>query len=316
MANATPSRYGQINGAGAVDAIFLKVFAGEVLTAYDKNITLRERTRRRLIDSGKSAAFPTTYVASGGYHTAGAEIVGRPILSNEVVITVDDPLISDVFISNIDEAKAHYDVRGPYSTEQGRYLARQEDKNIARSIHLAANSAALHTGDTGGQNVVSANSKVSATALASALWASKQLLDNADSLSSGEPVYAPLLPAQWYLMAQEVSILVNRDHNPNANYAAGTLDLIGGIELLKSNNYPWGVNESADATIFNTSLRRNMTNTTTCVFTPDAAATVQLMGLALEAGYDMRRQGTLLIAKYALGHGSLIPKASVEIKTA
>jgi len=31
--------------------------------------------------------------------------------------------------------------------------------------------------------------------------------------------------------------------------------------------------------------------------------------------YDVRRQGTLLVAKYAMGHGILRPDAAFEIKT-
>jgi len=32
--------------------------------------------------------------------------------------------------------------------------------------------------------------------------------------------------------------------------------------------------------------------------------------------YDMRRQGTLMVSKYAMGHGVLRPEAAVGIKEA
>ena len=35
MANASPSRLGQIQGAGAEDALFLTQFSGKVLTAFE-----------------------------------------------------------------------------------------------------------------------------------------------------------------------------------------------------------------------------------------------------------------------------------------
>ena len=41
--------------------------------------------------------------------------------------------------------------------------------------------------------------------------------------------------------------------------------------------------------------------------------TVKLLDLAAEMEYDMRRQGTLIVSKYALGHGILRPEASVEL---
>ena len=47
-----------------------------------------------------------------------------------------------------------------------------------------------------------------------------------------------------------------------------------------------------------------------------AVGTVKLMDLAVESEYDIRRQGTLMVAKYAVGHGALRPEAAVQIQTA
>jgi len=41
-----------------------------------------------------------------------------------------------------------------------------------------------------------------------------------------------------------------------------------------------------------------------------------LMDLATEMEYDIRRQGTLMVAKYAMEHGVLRPEAAVGIKEA
>lgn len=52
MAAATPSRLGQADSAGDAKALFLKVFAGEVLTAYEQVVVLKSLTRHRMITSG------------------------------------------------------------------------------------------------------------------------------------------------------------------------------------------------------------------------------------------------------------------------
>jgi hypothetical protein len=52
------------------------------------------------------------------------------------------------------------------------------------------------------------------------------------------------------------------------------------------------------------------------VFQKTAVGTVKLMDLAMESAYDIRRQGTLFVAKYAMGHGVLRPECSVELKKA
>lgn len=55
MANAVPSRVGQIAGAGAVDALFLKLFSGETLKAF-RDINLFDPLHvTRTITMGKSA---------------------------------------------------------------------------------------------------------------------------------------------------------------------------------------------------------------------------------------------------------------------
>lgn len=314
MANATVSRLGQSGLAGDAKALFLKVFAGEVLTAFETMVMLKEKTRFRTIANGKSAQFPATFQASGGYHTPGTEIVGKQIAHNEVVISIDDLLISDVFIANIDEAANHYDVRAPYTTEMGRYLAKFYDANIARNIVRAARGGALFTGDTGGTQIVDADARTNATSLAASLWASKQALEEGDVPVDIMSVYASLLPAQWYLLAQEPTLILNRDIGGEGSYAKGTFSLVGGVEVSKSNNLPWAVNDSAN-TELPTDYRIDMTNTVGTVHVESAVATVQLLGLAMESEYDIRRQGTLMVGKYAVGHGPLRNKSAVEITT-
>lgn len=314
MANATVSRLGQIDLAGDVKALFLKVFAGEVLTAFETSTILKPLTRQRVIQSGKSAQFPAIYKADSGYHTPGTEIVGSQIRHAEVIVNIDDLLISHVFISNIDEAMNHYDVRGPYSTELGLALGRAYDKNVARNLVRAARGAALFTGDQGGSTLDDADANTSATSLAGSIWAGKQTLEEKDVPVESTEVNCAVKPAQWYLLAQEPTLILNRDVDGDGSYSKGTFSMVGGVQVRKSNNLPWGVNDSANAAI-PTDYRVNMSTTVGVVFVEAAVATVQLMGLSMESEYDIRRQGTLMVAKYAVGHGPLLNKCAVEIRT-
>jgi len=43
---------------------------------------------------------------------------------------------------------------------------------------------------------------------------------------------------------------------------------------------------------------------------------VKLLDLGMESEYQISRQGTLMVAKYAVGHGVLRPEAAVELSTA
>jgi hypothetical protein len=49
------------------------------------------------------------------------------------------------------------------------------------------------------------------------------------------------------------------------------------------------------------------------VFTPDAVATVKLLDLGMESEYQINRQGTLMVAKYAMGHNVLRPACCIGL---
>jgi hypothetical protein len=48
--------------------------------------------------------------------------------------------------------------------------------------------------------------------------------------------------------------------------------------------------------------------------TKEAIGTVKLLDLATESDYQIERQGTLFVAKYAMGHGVLRPECSVVVE--
>jgi len=313
MANATPSRLGQVQGAGDARALFEKVFVGEVLTAFETNVILKPLTEHKTIASGKSASFPAIYKGSAAYHTPGTELTGTAIQHNELVISVDDQLIADTFIANIDEAMNHYDVRSPYSTELGLALALFYDKNVARNIARAARGEALFAADVGGSQITDADSDSSATSLAGSIWTAKQTMEEGDVPVEAIPVQCVLKPAQWYLLAQEATLVLNRDVDGDGSYSKGSFSMIGGVNVSRSNAMPF-VDSSADSTI-PAPYRLDMSNTTALIFVSRAAATVQLIGMATEEIYDGRRQGTLMLGKMAVGHGPLINKAAVEVIT-
>jgi len=49
------------------------------------------------------------------------------------------------------------------------------------------------------------------------------------------------------------------------------------------------------------------------VMTQDAVATVKLMDMSVESEYQINRQGTLIVSKYAMGHNVLRPACAVSI---
>lgn len=311
MANMVPSRIGQANGSGAVDALFLKVFAGEVLTAFREKTAFISRSMVRTISSGKSAQFPASWKGTAAYHTPGTQLVGTAVAHNERVVIIDDMLIADRFIANIDEARSHYDVRSEYSYDMGRALAKAYDSNVAQVGILAARASTTVTGGNGGTQITDTDARTNADSLVGSILDAAQALDEKDVPE--EDRYCFLKPGPYYNLVESGSKALSTDYNPggNGSLASGKIYRIGGIELVKTNNLP-----QANISSGPTAYQGDFTNTAALVMHRSAVGTVKLLDLSMEGAYLIEYQGTLMVAKYAIGHGILRPESAVEIKVA
>lgn len=312
MSNATPSRLGAINGGVDKDALFLKVFAGEVLTAFAEKNVMMDKHQVRTISNGKSAQFPVTGNFSAEYHTPGNEILGSSMNHAERIITIDDLLIAHTFIANIDEAKNHYDVRANYSTKIGEALANTADRHLLQNAVLAARGSATVTGGFGGSRITNANMATDADVLIAAIFEAAQKFDEKDVPENDR--YVVLRPAQYYLLAQTTKVM-NKDWGGAGVYADGKVLRIAGVTLVTSNHIP--STNITTGVASGTSARYAVDARTTVgvAFQKEAIGTVKLLDLAMESEYDIRRQGTLMVAKYAMGHGILRPECAIELAT-
>ena len=314
MATANVNKLGQINQTGDERELFLKIFTGEVMQAFDEKNMFLDKTSVRTISQGKAATFAQIGNIGAEYHTPGTEILGDNVSHAEIQITIDDLLISHAFIADIDEAMNHYDVRGPYSKEMGRKLADEMDRNIGNEIIRSARSSATLTDGSmpGGSQIfdadlMSATFETKIQALAKALFTSAQTLDEKDV---PEDRYVAFKPAEYYALAQNLD-LINKDYGGQGAIAEGNLLKVAGIKVLKHNKVP-----QSDDTATNTFHGINAENTVGMVWTPEAVGTVKLRDLAMRADYDPRRLGTLMVAKYLVGHGVIRPECAIELATA
>jgi len=313
MSNATPSRVGQIAQAGATDALFLKVFSGEVLSSFNARTVMADKTRVRNITSGKSAQFPAMGRITAGYHTPGAEITGKKVNHGEKVVTIDDLLLSDSFISNIDEAKNHYEVRSEYSTQMGQALAQTFDRNL---LSLAVKTARAGEAGAVAEQGAAVSTDIGATptiqTIVDALYAEAAAMD--DLFLPAEDRFVIVSPSTYYGLVQNDK-LVDRDfNNGNGSYADGTIMKVAGMSIVKSSNLV--VDHTTDTVDFGTKYQVNASDTSALVFQRGALATVKLMEMASESEYDIRRQGTLMVSKMAVGHGAVNPQGIRELRAA
>jgi len=328
MANSIPNFPGQDQLSGDTRALMLDLAAGEVITAFESKTIMRDKHQTRTLSNGKSVKFPAIWRAGGGYHTPGTEITGRKIAHTEIKVEPDDKLVSDVFVADIDEILNHFDVRQPYTTEMGNFLARHYDRNVMRTILLAARAGALFSGDQGGTAIQNSILATDANALIDAFSAGKQAMDEKDVPVDVQEVYGLLRPAQWYLVARS-------DKNLNSNFNGGesgageaasirkmTLTTIDDIKILKSTITPFGEDsrsgvfvDAANENFIPAAYRGSFGTTVGCLWTPMAAASVIVQEVGFQVVPQPEKQGDLMLSRMMVGTRRLRSKCAVELRT-
>ena len=336
------SRSGLIQGGSDNDALFLKVFSGEILTSFSETNVMKDLHMIRTISSGKSAQFPVSGIATAQYHTVGENIVESSsgymsqIGMNEKIITIDDVLVSSTFIANIDELKKHYDVRSIYAAELGKALAKRFDIATMKTLYAASQDSANLSNTPAGTSITGADTKT-ASGIIDALYGVAESLDKNDAPDEGR--FAILAPATYYKLLTSDNVAINKDTGSGGNVNSGTVASVAGITLIKSNHLVDIAELGDDSAVTTGDGSSNNT-----VFsggsgyngdfspltagsgadleygilagTKEAIGTVKLLDLATESEYQIERQGTLFVAKYAMGHGVLRPECAVAVKPA
>jgi hypothetical protein len=358
MANGLtyPSRVGlddNNQGAGN-DQLFLKKFSGEILQTFEESNIFKPLHTIRTIESGKSAQFPVTGIASANYHTPGeniaeAEVSGpatkylSDIKKTEKIITIDKMLVASTFLANIDDIKNHYDIRSVYANELGKALAVRFDTALAKVFIAAARNSANISGASAAGSILdisqnafvavgATNSDVTAPSgaeLVAALFSAAQRMDENDVPSEGR--FCVLRPQEYYRLITgaddsnsfTLTSAINKDIGGAGSLASGMIPQIAGISIYKSNHIPstdlsavaTGDGESANDVFLGNGIgyNGNFTNTKGIVSHSAAVGTVKLLDLATESEYQIERQGTLFVAKYAMGHGVLRPECAIEL---
>ena len=191
MANATnlfgsgyEGRVGSKNFNSDTTGLFLKKFAGEVMTVFDEKNIMKPLHTIRTISKGKSAQFPVIGTAKAGYYTPGTDILDNAVgngtdagggINNmkqtEVLIHIDKVLMSSTFIASIDELVSHFDVRSPYTHQLGEALANQFDKNVLK-VAIKTGAKNGDDGDAGSEatNLVPSDSWLDQTKKGSVVY--------------------------------------------------------------------------------------------------------------------------------------------------
>ena len=380
-------RSGQVNATGSSRSLFLKLYAGEVMTAFQTKNIMMDHCRVRSIKNGKSAQFIMTGKnRAAAYHTPGNEIIPNVAAKHtERLVTIDDLLIAHQFIPNIDEAMAHYDIRSVYTDEASYGLAKAADQNILRMAVKAALTTNKERASKMVQDYVGwdeedftanyayaasyANSKKAGYFMEGVIEA-KRILEAAGAPLDGlvcvinSDLYYHMFKATTNGETASQLFMFNRDVGGGGSVKDLDLPTVAGIPIVRTphlgsdtgsawtgslfttanpgvstGSAPLGSGESNRAAHYNlpatytaataygsntgavggldgiasVNLQTEANKVRAIVMAKDAVATVKLMDLSVESEYQIQRQGTLLVAKYAMGHNVLRPAMAVAL---
>lgn len=330
LAETGISNPGQKLSAGDRDALFMKVFSGEVLTAFARNTVMMSRHQVRTIDHGKSASFAVMGRTRAKYLAPGSSLDDqrKKFEHTEKVIAIDGLLTADCLITDIDDAMNHYDVRVEYSRQLGEALAQSADCAIINELaNMAAKDATVpeNIPDNGtGADKVKGTGKAFefATGLAisqSADYGNKIIEGLLAARAAFTKNYVPMGDRYCLLTPEGYSALIKALMPDSANYQAlfdpnsGKLQTICGFEVIE---VPHLLNDGVDG---KHTLNAKYTDAGLqgIVFHRSAVGTVKLKDLAMERARRAEYQADQIIAKYAMGHGGLRPEAvGVFVQTA
>lgn len=324
------SNPGQKLSAGDRDALFMKVFSGEVLTAFARNTVMMSRHQVRTIDHGKSASFAVMGRTRAKYLAPGNSLDDqrKKFEHTEKVISIDGLLTADCLITDIDDAMNHYDVRVEYSRQLGEALAQSADCAIINELaNMAAKDATvpenIPDNGTGADKVKGTGKSFEfATGLAisqSADYGNKIIEGLLAARAAFTKNYVPMGDRYCLLTPEGYSALIKALMPDSANYQAlfdpnsGKLQTICGFEVIE---VPHLLNDGVDGK-HTLSEKYTDAGLQGIVFHRSAVGTVKLKDLAMERARRAEYQADQIIAKYAMGHGGLRPEAvGVFVQTA
>lgn len=327
----------QGKGQSAADklALFLKVFGGEVLTAFARTSVTMPRHMLRSIASGKSAQFPVIGRTKAAYLKPGENLDDKrkDIKHTEKVIHIDGLLTADVLIYDIEDAMNHYDVRAEYTAQLGESLAMAADGAV-----LAELAGLVNLPDASNENIEGLGKPTVLTLVKPTTG------DLTDPVELGKAIIAQLTIARAsltknYVPAADRTFYTTPDNYsailaalmPNAaNYQAlidperGTIRNVMGFEVVEVPHLTaGGAGDDREDTPADQKHAFPATSSTTVKVALDnvvglfqhrsAVGTVKLKDLALERARRANYQADQIIAKYAMGHGGLRPEAAGAI---
>lgn len=238
----------------------------------------------------------------------------------------------------------HFEVRGEFARQMGLALANRTDKRLAMAMTLLSrtaqgNATSFPGGGIDGNGTAHVDANLAAPNATSATATNAQaVLTALDKIDIRWKQLDVVTPNRWCVVGPAVFNAIRKLGTLISGITAGPSPLLGnpsvsgdtsnpnifqgmgfdqplnynGFKIVWSNHLPASNTTNTEQTNY----AGNFANSCGLVFTQDALAKVELMGVQTETFRDVRRQTNFMVAKMLMGAGGLRPYCAVELASA
>ena len=331
---------GPSGGAAGANKLWLPLWSGEVINAYDQFNIFENLISSKSLSGGFSYEFPVTGLVSlNASWDAGEELVGGDSSSTTFKVNLDKrPMAAHFETDNVDLLITQWDYRSELARQAGLTLSSTRDKQIVSAL-IAASVAAPLASDPRGLGVSNFPAPAVVSTSTSAIGVAVSACTETVALAILQAVENYLVtmqendyPVQSVFCAVPPKVFqviralgIPRATNAFANqplftgneiYGAGSsintgmnslsdsLDYMG-VKIVKTNHIP-------RATVAAGQAKYNLTCGTVdifgIIFQKEAVAGLSLMGMKVDSIQDIRRNTQFTVASMLKGTGILRPE--------
>ena len=294
---------------GTVDReLFQKKAATDVLKYFQSTNVARPLITNDSIESGKSKSFPIVgnAEASSRKEAVITDLGDKSINATEREIIIGDLTVAHSWLSDLDEAMAHYNSKAAQIESIGRALAKKVDQDIILKVieaagvvdAAAATTAGLRDFSTNGDDVFTAKSERDIVSVSGVATGEEVFLSMAAAMTEfrdkdavGDPVF--LLRPQHYFA------LLNNAQNSGVTWISdphaqsGRVPMVLGSKVVYSPHFPAFVGTTG------------VTNCVGLLFAKECAGILELLSVNVRVDYIPQKLAYLMAGKMAVGYGIL-----------
>ena len=234
------TRPGQNLGAGAVDALHIEQYGGEVESTLDYLSIMRNFVPVKSVTGTDTVTNDRVGSASLQRVTPGVAPDGTVTQFSNVSLVVDTIILARNNVALLDDFQAHFSVRTELGYEHGKEIAKFFDEAfLIQGIKCALHDGSgLPEGWYGGTKVElsAANDETDPAKLQRAIEDVCQGMEENDQDLEGAAIF--VRPAQYYVLLRN-DRLTNADYSTgNGDYAKGEVMVTNGVPIFKTNRLP------------------------------------------------------------------------------